>query len=113
MSFKLNGKEVKEPQWDIEYYNITKSSRSASGLMNMDFIAKKRKFICLYEVLSGAELDKILSIINTSTMFINLEYLHNGVTKYATVYVGPIKAKKFRSHMGWYWKDVRFNLIER
>jgi hypothetical protein len=33
--------------------------------------------------------------------------------KSAAVYCGPIRAKKYRTNMGWYWVDVSFNLIER
>lgn len=111
---KLNGTTIKKPKdFKISKFNLTKSGRVASGKMVMDLIAKKRKFEFSYEVLSGPDLDTILGIIDTDAMFFTIDYVENGVAKNATVYVGEIAAKKFRTDGVWYWKDVSFNLIEQ
>ena len=116
MNIKINGVKIKEPQNPkISTYNLTKSGRVASGKMMMDLVAKKKKLFCDYEVLSGAEMDKILSLIDGSAMFFNVEYTDNGHTHSFTAYVGEINRTHFRSGplSGWYWKDVSFNLIEQ
>lgn len=112
--YKLNGTLIKAPpEFDIEHYNITKADRNAEGDMIMELVAKKRKFLLTYPVLSGDELYTILNIIDSSEVFFTFEYPDNGIIKAATVYSGPIRRRRFRTHMGWYWKDVTFNLIER
>ena len=114
MIVKLNGKIIKSPHsWEVERYRISKAERVATGDMVMDTIAKKRKFLVGYTELSGRDLDAILNIIYTDNEFINLEYEENGKMKSAVVYCGPIRAKKYRTNMGWYWVDISFNLIER
>lgn len=114
--FKINGIPFKAPpgeNFEIEHYNITKADRNAEGDMIMELVAKKRKFLFFYPELSGEDLDHILRLIDSNEVFFTLEYPDNGVQKTAVVYAGPIRRKKFRTHMGWYWKDVSFNLIER
>lgn len=113
--YKINGTTIKRPtDFNIEKYKVTKATRSASALMNMDVIAKKLKFLLKYEVLSGYELKAIEDLIYTNDPFFTLTYNDlNGEQKTATVYAGAIAYKKFRSGSVWYWQDVRFDLIER
>ncbi len=114
--FKINGRRIKSPMMDnfeIEHYNITKADRNAEGEMIMEFIAKKRKFLITYPIISKQEIEIIMNEIDTNKMFFRFEYPDNGDIKVATVYAGPIRRTRHRSHMGWYWKDVSFNLIER
>lgn len=114
MIVKLNGRTIKTPHnWEVERYKISKAERVASGNMVMDTIARKRKFLVGYTELSGRDLDAILDIVYTDDEFIDLEYEENGKMKSAVVYCGPIRAKKYRTNMGWYWVDISFNLIER
>lgn len=115
MLLKLGGKTIKRPSgFDIEKYNLTKSGRVASGKMVMELIAKKRKFLFSYEVISGVSLETLLSVIDTDAMFFKLEYTENSDdVKEAMVYVGSIKAKNFRTDGIWYWKNVTFDLIEQ
>lgn len=113
--YKINDTVIKRPtDFSIEKYKVTKSSRSASALMNMDVIAKKLKFLFNYDVLSGAELRAIENLIYTNEPFFVLTYKDlDGEQKTATVYSGAITHKQFRTDSGWYWKDVKFDLIER
>lgn len=114
MLLQLNGVTIKEPKsFRIERYDITKASRLASGKMVMDLIAKKKKFVFNYEVLSGAELQKILDIVDSNDVFYTFTYEENGILKTTTVYCSPITADKFRTSSGWYWKNVSFSLIEQ
>lgn len=114
MAFKINETVIKTPHdFDIERYNITKAGRVANGSMVMDLIAKKRKFLFRYKVISGTEMNKILSLIDTTAMFFVLTYEENGEEKTATCYAGHIPTKRFRTDGVWYWKDMNFDLIER
>lgn len=114
---KVDGVTIKNPtEFSIERYNITKAGRVASGKMVMDLVAKKRKFLLRYAAISGKDLNTILSAIDTNNMFMTFEYVENGVTKTATVYVGHIPSVLHRmaaSGDHWYWKDVNFDLIEQ
>lgn len=114
MSFKLNTTTIKTPtKFSIQRYRLSKSGRIANGDMTMDIINKKRKFLLSYDVISGAELDAILDILDSDEAFCTFEYVHNGVTQTAVVYAGAIDETKFRSDGPWYWKDVSFDLIEK
>ena len=112
---RINGTQIKNPtEFKIERFTLTKGGRVASGLMCLDLIAKKRKFLLRYAVISGPELNKILELIdNPGYFFFTVEYVENGVTKTATCYPGHIPSDRFRTDGVWYWKDVNFDLIER
>ena len=111
---KLGGVKIKKPTtFDLESYNITKAGRTTDGIMHLDFIANKRKFLFTYDVLAGDDLTAILNIIDSGTMFFTIEYKDNNVNRSATVYVGVIKKTQFRTDGVWYWKKATFNLIEK
>lgn len=98
-------------------YNITKSKRLASGMMAMDFIAKKRKIECTWDCISGTELQKMLNIIDTTNMFMNLTYDENGVTKSMICYVGEIprelnRRPEFIDGEYW-WQNYEVHFIEQ
>jgi len=112
-SVTINGVAIKQPDLEIERYNVTKAGRVSSGKMMMDLIAKKRKFKCSYKVLSGPEFNAILALIDTDELFFTLGYKENGVSKTATVYTGAITSGKPRAEGIWYWPDVKFDLIEQ
>jgi hypothetical protein len=121
INIKLNGALIRQPlneNFQINSYNLTKAGRVASGKMMMDLLpnGKKRKFEFTYPVISGAEMSQILAIIDTNQLFFTIEYTDtaDGIVKSATVYVGEINKVPFRTdQFGWYWKDVKFNLIEQ
>lgn len=115
-NFKLNGTVIKRPHsFEIERYRITKADRLANGTMAMEHIARKRKFIMVWEAISAQELNKILDIIwETNNVFFTLEYVESNVIKTATVYAGAIPTHLHRSDPSdWIWKDVGINFIER
>lgn len=114
MIIRLDNQPIKTPtSFDPEVYKITEARRLANGDMAMDYITKKLKFALSYTVLSGPELDTIIDILMSPKSFYNLEYEWNGQVRTAVVYVGAIKANKFRTDGKWYWKNVNFALIER
>lgn len=116
-NFTVNSIAIKNPSsFKIERYNITNMERLADATMVGDLIAKKRKFYFTYDAISGDDLDTILEAIwDSTTLFFPLEYLENGVSKTATVYVGSIPTELHRAGRttNWVWKNVTFNLIEQ
>lgn len=113
--YKLAGFSLKSPtSFNIAKYNLTKSGRVASGKVKLKIIARKRKFEFEYTVLSGTDyqiIDDLLYGTGTSE-FYTFEYVENGIEKSATVYSGALTADKFRTDGIWYWKNVKFALIE-
>jgi hypothetical protein len=113
----LAGQTIKplEPgNFGIERYSGTKAGRTADYTMHIDLIAKKKKFIFKYDVLSGSELKTIADIVDGDTMFFEITYIDDiGTVQSKTVYAGALKYFNFRSDQGYYWKDVQFDLIEQ
>lgn len=116
MDIRVNGVLIKQPKNpSLSDYNLTKSGRTASGRMTMDLVAKKKKLYLDYEVLSGAEVELIMSLINGKKMFFNVSYMENNIAKGFRAYVGEVKRTVHRSDRigGWYWTDISFNFIEQ
>ena len=110
----IGGQTVKLPtSFRIEKYNITKAGRVANGDMTLELIAKKLKFIFEYDAIDGDELDTILDVIDTSTMFFTLTYKENDVAKSATVYAGHLPIDQFRTDGKWTWRGFNFSLIQK
>jgi len=115
---KIDGTTIKNPTTplQISIYPVTKAGRVASALMTIDFLAEKSTFKFEYDVISYANLNKILAIINNfPTMFHTLTVNENGVEASYTVYPGAVTKSVFRSDNNgyWYFKDVSFSLIEQ
>jgi len=110
----VDGITIKQPtNFRIERYNITKAGRVANGDMTLELIAKKLKFIFEYDSIDGDELDVILGVIDTTTMFFTLTYKENDVEKSATVYTGHLPTDQYRTDGIWLWRGFNFSLIEQ
>lgn len=107
----VNGVAIKTPtSFDIEEYDLTKSGRVASGKMTMEIIARKLRFNFAYDILTQADVEKIMAATRTSGGFFPLVYMDGCTQKTAIVYRGAVKRKYFRRG---FWKDVNFALIEQ
>lgn len=116
MDIRINGVKIKQPKKPgLSHYNLTKSGRLASGKMTMDLVAKKKKLFLEYEVISGADVEQILGLIDTDQMFFTVSYIENGKQRSFTGYVGEINRTLHRGggNNGWYWTDASFNIIEQ
>lgn len=115
--FKIDGKRIKNPStFKKERFIVSTLERLADATMAGEYIAQKRKYYFVYDAISAEDLDTILEAIwDSRKLFFSLEYLENGETKTATVYVGAIPADLHKASSGtnWVWKNVNFNLIER
>jgi len=111
---KVNNTTIRNPQdFTIEKYDITKAGRVANGAMTLELVAKKRKFLLRWEVISGTDLAAIHAQIDTNVMFFTFSYRENGATYTAVCYSGAKHAKQFRPEGVWYWTDVSFDFIEQ
>lgn len=81
--------------------------------MRMDLIAKKRKLMLEYEIISASDMNTILRLIDTNQMFFNVEYEVPEGKGSMICYVGEIPSDYFRRRSGWYWRNVSFSLIEQ
>jgi hypothetical protein len=115
MNIKINGFLIRVPSdCGIQKFKITKSKRIANGDMKMDLVAKKRKILITYDVISGPELKAIENILYGDDVFFTAEFF-DGEEEPETmvVYAGDIDYKRFRTDGIWYWKDLTFNLIQQ
>jgi hypothetical protein len=114
---KINGTTIKTPKsFKIEKYNVTKAGRVASAKMKIKFIAKKTKLILSYDAIRGTELDTILDLIDTTTMFFTVSYYDKrGTLMSKTFYTGQIPQTlhtRGMSNDDDVWKDVEIHFIE-
>ena len=116
-NFSIGGRAIKNPStFKIERYNVTTMERLANADMVGDLVAKKLKFYFTYDAITASDLNNILEAIwETDSIFYPLQYIENGVTKTADVYVGSIPAELHRAGNSseWVWKNVTFNLIQK
>lgn len=99
---------------EVGRFTLSKSGRTASGLMTMEIIARKRSITITYSHLSDSALKSILNQLE-SAAFHTLTYPdpQDGEAT-LTVYVGDVAYKPFRRINGeWYWQEVSIPLIER
>jgi len=115
MDVKVNGVPIRPPSaCSVQKYRITKCGRTSSGLMAMDNIAKKCKLVMAYDVISGAALRQIESIIYGDELFFTVDYKDDdGVAQTKTMYCGDITYDRFRTDGVWYWKNFKVDLIEQ
>lgn len=116
MLLKINGVALKVPtNLEVQRFNITKSNRLANGDMSMELIAKKKKLVISYDVVDEYEYNKIINLIDGNDVFFNVTFTENKQVRSLVMYGGSISAIRFRSPATgtWYWKDFKFNLIER
>ena len=112
---KIAGVSVKAPtDLKIGRFDLTKSSRTASGKMVMELIATKKRVDITWKMLPDNELQKIIDTITANKPFFTLEYPDAGGTKTMTCYVGDITTGLWHTIGGIrYWKEVSVPFIEQ
>ena len=112
---KIAGVSVKAPtELKIGRFDLTKSSRTASGKMVMELIATKRRVDVVWKMLPDNELQKIIDTITANKPFFSLEYPDAGGTKTMTCYAGDIVTSLWHTKNGVrYWEDVSIGFIEQ
>jgi hypothetical protein len=115
-AYSLNGVTIKRPSnFKIERFNITKATRLASGLMDMQLVARKRKFYFTWSAIRASDLNVILDIIwESQDVFFTLDYIENNEHKTAIVYSGSIPSTLHHTDVvDWVWEDVQIDFIEQ
>lgn len=115
---KINNVTILTPHsFQISRFNISKSARSAAGLMSIKFIAKKVKLFLKYNAITGRALKVILDQIDTTSMYLNITYYETtGTATTKVFYVGEIAQVLHRRGFisdDSIWKEIDFNFIER
>lgn len=112
---KIAGITVKTPtELKVGRFNLSKSSRTASGKMVMDIIATKRRVDCVWKMLPDSEFKKILDVITANKPFFSLQYPDAGGQETMTCYVGDIVTSLYHTIGGVrYWSDVSIPFIEQ
>lgn len=111
----LNGVALPNPgNIEVGRFNLTKSGRTASGLMTMEIIARKQSVTITYSHLPDSDLKAILDQLESRT-FHTLTYPDpQAGAATLTVYAGDVAYKPFRKIGGaWWWKEIVIPLIER
>jgi hypothetical protein len=112
---KIAGVSVKAPtDLKIGRFDLTKSSRTASGKMVMELIATKKRVDITWKMLPDDELQKIIDTITANKPFFSLEYPDAGGTKTMTCYAGDIVTSLWHTKNGVrYWEEVSIPFIEQ
>jgi len=112
---KIAGVSVKAPtDLKIGRFDLTKSSRTASGKMVMELIATKKRVDITWKMLPDNELQKIIDTITANKPFFSIEYPDAGGTKTMTCYAGDIITSMWHTKNGIrYWEDVSIPFIEQ
>jgi hypothetical protein len=112
---KIAGTTVKAPtELKIGRFDLTKSSRTASGKMVMELIATKKRVDITWKMLPDNELQKIIDTITSNKPFFSLEYPDAGGTKTMTCYAGDINTSLWHTKNGVrYWEEVSIGFIEQ
>ena len=99
---------------NIGRFDLSKSSRTASGKMVMDIIATKRRVDVVWKMLPDDELQKIIDTITANKPFFSLEYPDAGGTQTMTCYAGDIITSLWHTKNGVrYWEEVSLAFIEQ
>lgn len=112
---KIAGVTVKTPsELKIGRFDITKSSRTASGKMTMEVIATKRRVDCTWKMIEDSELQIIIDTITANKPFFSLEYPDAGGSETMTVYAGDINTSLWHTiNDVRYWQEASVAFIEQ
>lgn len=112
---KINGVELPAPStYNPSIQDISNAQRNARGEMILERIATKRKLSLGWAFLIDKELSQILSLV--SGTFFSVEYIdpQDGGLKSGTFYSGDRSMTGVMYDNGtMYYKDVKFDIIER
>lgn len=112
---KINGTELPDPTtYNPSIQDISNAQRNARGEMILERIATKRKLSMAWTCLSGSEVSKLLNLV--SGTFFSVEYVdpQDGGLRSGTFYSGDRSTTGIMYENGiMYYKDVKFDIIER
>ena len=113
---QINGTElpVAPDAYTVGIQDISNAERNAQGEMILDRIATKRKLSLSWHILSGSDMSTILNLV--SDVFFTVNYIdpQDNAARSGTFYSGDRTAAgiTYKDNM-MYWKDAKFDVIER
>lgn len=116
MPLSIDNVQCKTPtKLKVGTFRITKSERTASGLMTMEITAVKRRLDLSYAHIKDTDLKQIQDLLE-SKVFHNITYPDpkNGESASITAYLGDTGQEPGQRIGGTrYWQDVSIALVER
>ncbi|MBC7193866.1 hypothetical protein [Marinobacter sp.] len=111
----ITGVQVANPaEIKVGRFDLTKSSRTASGRMVMELIATKRRVDVTWKMLADDQLKQIIDLITAHKPFFTLTYPDAGGTASMTCYAGDINTSLWHTVGGIrYWSEVTIPFIEQ
>ncbi len=95
-------------------FDLTKSNRTASGKMVMEYIATKRRADVVWRYIPDADLQVILNLLAANKPFFTLEYPDAGGQQTMTCYAGDINTSLWHTINGVRrWSEVSISFIEQ
>lgn len=111
----IGGAEIPAPtDYQVNIQDISKAERNAKGEIIIERIATKRKIEMSWGILTQEENKILLKAV--SSVFFTVKYIdpQDGGTKTGTFYCGDRTAPGIIFRNGvMYYKNVKFNIIER
>lgn len=111
----IAGVQVANPaEVKIGRFDLTKSNRTASGRMVMEYIATKRRVDVVWRYIPDADLQVILNLLAANKPFFTLEYPDVGGQQTITCYAGDINTSLWHTINGVRrWSEVSIPFIEQ
>jgi hypothetical protein len=113
---KIQGTLIKTPsELKVGRFDLTKSSRTASGKMKMQIVRKNvRRVEVIWKMIPDNEWENILDVITANKPFFALEYPDAGGSNTITCYAGDITTSLWHEKNGVrYWEEVQIAFIEQ
>lgn len=112
---RINLTEIPTPDsYNVSVMDISNAERNAKGTIIIERIATKRKLSLGWQYLSNDELSSLLILV--SPVFFTVEYpdSQTGGLRSGTFYCGDRESEGIMYKGGkMYWKNIKFDLIER
>ena len=97
----------------LNYYDLTKSERTADGTMQMEYIATKRRLDVSWKYMKDSDFQNMLSFLSLHKPFFYVAYNVSGVEESYLCYCGAINTKLGYILNGQrYWEEITIAFIE-
>ncbi len=112
---KINGVQIPTPSdYQVMIADLSIAERVASGYLQIERIATKRKIELIWFYLTNEQLSNLLTLV--APVSFQVEYTDPQTNELRTgeFYCGDRNVRGFKYHNGRIWyRDIKFNLIER
>lgn len=112
---KINGVAIPTPSsFQVSVLDISEAERNASGTMNIDRIATKRKIEAEWKQLDNANMSVLLQAVKDVFFTVSYPDPYTGTEQTKTFYVGDRTAPMYNYNAGSpVWENLKMNFVER